>query len=413
MAGMIVFTLTMFIGFSIVVAAWTSVPEVARAPGELMPSDDFLQIEAGDSGTVVDVHVREGDDVSSGQVLATLFSSELSRQTTALEEELATLSLRKTNQEFILNALEQETLSLELGSRSDRDVEFALSTLSALIAQQESERDVLRRLASKTQTQKRELGRLGQRRVEKIEQVREIEELFDKGLSTKAAVSVRTDALSDVDDQIHALEISLSSDLQDIEVLKAKIVQDRLELERQYVEENFDTTQQIKLKETELSTLRDRQASLQIVAPMAGRIHSVGFPNEGEVIDRGETLFELLPAGDSLIAVIRIPTRDIGHIFLGMDVKLRLETFDARSTLPVEAVIASISPNRVYDRDLGEDYFRATARLKQRTQAYAALEDRLTAGMVVTAEVVTRERSMLTYLLRPIERSFSLAFNER
>ena len=89
---------------------------------------------------------------------------------------------------------------------------------------------------------------------------------------------------------------------------------------------------------------------------------------------------------------------------------MRLETFDARTTEPLVGQIRSISPNRVFDRDLGEDYFRATVELDAENAAFDALHDRLSAGMALTAEVVTRKRSMLAYMLKPIERSVSSAF---
>ncbi len=412
-AGMVVLTLTSFIVFSIAVAAWTSVPEVTRAPGEISPTDDFRQIEAPEVGTVVTVEVREGDQVAAGQVLATLSSSDLSRQMAAVEEELAALRMRKANHAYILAALDQDRLSPDPAPTKDGDLEFAKSTLRVLRAQQQSDRNVIERLAANAEDQRRRLARLADRQAEKSEQVSDAQALFDKGLTTKATVEASKDALSRIEDQIHALEISLSSNLKDIEVLQTKLIRDRLELREKHVEETFDIAERRELKETEWRTLSRRQSALQIIAPTDGRIHSVGFPNEGEIIERGETLFELLPTGEALVAILRLPTRDIGHIASGMEVKLRLETFDARSTLPLEGRIVSISPNRVLDRDLGEDYFRATVHLMTENAAFTAIQDRLSAGMVVTAEVVTRERSMLAYILKPIERSISLAFSER
>ncbi|CAN0596479.1 unnamed protein product, partial [Ectocarpus sp. 12 AP-2014] len=314
---MIVLTLTAFIGISITIASWTNVPEVARASGEISPTDDFRQIEAPEGGTVVSVQVREGDLVASGQVLATLSSSELSRQIAANSEELTALELRDTNHSYILEALNQDVLRQETISKDSEHLEFARSILNVLAAQTQSNLDLIQRLEANVKSQKQALIRLQTRRLEKQEQVDAAQGLFDKGLTTKANVLASKDALSEVDDQIHALGLSVSGAQKDIEVLRAKLVQDRLELRERHVEEKFGVTQQRLLKETEQRTLQHRKTALEIVAPADGRIHSVGFPNEGEVIERGETLFELLPTNEALIAVLRLPTRDIGHIFNG------------------------------------------------------------------------------------------------
>ncbi|MEO1196371.1 MAG: HlyD family efflux transporter periplasmic adaptor subunit, partial [Pseudomonadota bacterium] len=233
------------------------------------------------------------------------------------------------------------------------------------------------------------------------------------GLATRAQLTASKDALSAVVDQLHNFELSLSATEKEISTLRAKLTNDRLTLKELHVERHFEVSQQLALKHAQRRTLAERIAGLAIIAPTDGRIHSVGFPNQGEVIDRGEQLFELLPTGDSLIAVLRLPTREIGHISTGMSVQLRLETFDTRSTEPLVGEIVSISPNRVYDRDLGEDYFRATVELNEDDPSFSALSNRIRAGMALTAEVVTRERSMLAYLLKPVERSISSAFSER
>ncbi|MEM6387565.1 MAG: HlyD family type I secretion periplasmic adaptor subunit [Pseudomonadota bacterium] len=412
-ASMIVITLTMFVGFAMAVAAWTPVPEVVRAPGETMPTGDFRQVEAPDLGTVLSVAAREGDWVAEGQVLATIASTELSQQMVSLTAELDALRERQRNHAFILQALNRSALDRVQPADEAEELSYAISTLNAFNARRSSDQESIERLAEEVQRHRTALSRLQKRVVDKASEVEDAMSLFEKGLSTRSNLTAREDALSELEDQIHALEINLFSTEKEMAELRAKQNRERLELREKHVEKKFEAEQQISLNVTEQSTLKKRMAALKITAPTDGRIHSVAFPNQGEVIERGETLFELLPTGEALVAVLRLPTRDIGHISAGMTVKMRLETFDARSTEPLNGQIRSISPNRVFDRDLGEDYFRATVDLDQENASFKALKHRLGAGMALTAEIVTRERSMLAYILKPIERSVSSAFGER
>lgn len=412
-AGMIIGTLSMLIGCGIAIAAWTSVPQITRAPGEITPTDDFRQIEAPELGTIVTVSVREGDIVTSGQVLATLSSTDLSRQIFSYEAELEAFRNQLSNHNFILQSLDQHLTEVGPPADKSRDMSYALSSLNVLKTKQQSDLDAIERLGDEVQSQKSALMRLKTRRADKVKQVEDAQGLFERGLSTKTKLNDSKDALSAIDDQIQTLALSISDRNKDIATLKAKRVQDRLALREKHVEEKFKIEQQLAVKETDLRNLHQRAAALRIVAPTDGHIHSIGFPNKGEIFERGETLFELLPTGEALVATLRLPTRDIGHISTGMAVKMRLETFDARSNLPLDGQIRSISPNRVFDRDLGEDYFRATVELTEENASFSALENQLSAGMVLTADIVTRERSMLTYILKPIERSLTLAFGER
>lgn len=412
-ASMIVGTLTIFVGFAVVIAGVTSVPEVTRAPGEITPTDDFLQIEAQELGTVVSVAAREGDRVTEGQVLATLNSVELSQQELTVKAEIESLREQERNSAFILYQLANETDRVPTRVSESEDLAYALSTLRTFQAQQDSDRNTLEQLARDAERHLAAIARLQTQLDDKTTQVADTTSLFEKGLSTRAQLTASKDALSAVVDKLHSFELSLSATEKNMSALRAKLTNDTLALKERHVERQFEVSQQLALKQTEQRTLAERIAGLEIIAPADGRIHSVGFPNQGEVIERGEKLFELLPTGEALIAVLRLPTREIGHISTGMTVKLRLETFDARSTEPLVGEIVSISPNRVFDRDLGEDYFRATVALTEDETSFSALSDRISAGMALTAEVVTRERSMLAYLLKPIERSFSSAFSER
>ncbi|MEM7518147.1 MAG: HlyD family efflux transporter periplasmic adaptor subunit, partial [Planctomycetota bacterium] len=348
----------------------------------------------------------EGDVVAAGQTLAVLASPDLARQIASVEEELRSVARRAANHQFILMVLDDEVPASQAAANT---LEYAATTLSVLDAQQQIDRDVLARLETNVARQRMILGTLEVRRAEKLDQLADVESLFERGLNTRAAVDAAKESLGDTLDEINSLDLSISAGLREIAVLTAKLRQDRLALRERNVEALFGIEQERTLLEAESRALEARRAALTILAPEDGTIHSVGFPNDGEIIDKGEALFELLPSGEALVAVLRLPTREIGHVAEGMEVSLRLETFDARTTPALDGRIASISPNRVFDRDLGEDYFRATVEV----MPDAALGDTLRAGMAVTAEIVTDERSMMSYILKPIERSVSLAFNER
>ena len=334
-AGTIVVTLTMFVGFAIAIAAWTSVPEVARAPGEIMPVGDFRQVEAQDLGTVVSVAVREGDWVAEGEVLAKIASPDLSHQKLLIAAELAALREQQRNHAHILDELNRSTSSTVPQALDAEELTYAVSTVSAFKARQASDGESIKTLAIEAKRHRSALTRLHSRAANMASQVEDAKKLFEKGINTRAQLDASQDALSDIEDQILAVEINLTSTEKAKAALEAKLIQDRLELREKHVERAFEVEQEISLKITELQTLNKRIEALVITAPIDGHIHSVAFPSRGEIVERGETLFELLPSGEALVAVLRLPTRDIGHISTGMKVKMRLETFDARTTEPL------------------------------------------------------------------------------
>ena len=200
-AGISVGTLTIFVGFAVVTASVTSVPEVTRAPGEIAPTDDFLQIEAHELGTVVSVAAREGDLVAEGQVLATLISVELSQQELTVKAEIESLREQERNSALILDHLVNETDGVPPRVSEPEDLAYALSTLRTFQAQQDSDRNTFEQLVRDAERHLTAIARLQTQLDDKTRQVEDTKSLFEKGLSTRAQLTATKDALSAVVDQ--------------------------------------------------------------------------------------------------------------------------------------------------------------------------------------------------------------------
>jgi HlyD family secretion protein len=97
-----------------------------------------------------------------------------------------------------------------------------------------------------------------------------------------------------------------------------------------------------------------------------------------------------------------------------MPAKVKLATFPFQEFGTIDGEVMHISPNATVDKDLGLVF---TARVKlDRTTMPVPVQQRdvqLVPGMSATAEIVTRQRSVLTFLLEPITRRFSEAFSTR
>ncbi|MEL7389198.1 MAG: HlyD family type I secretion periplasmic adaptor subunit, partial [Pseudomonadota bacterium] len=124
-------------------------------------------------------------------------------------------------------------------------------------------------------------------------------------------------------------------------------------------------------------------------------------------------LFELLPTRQSLVAEVRIPSLEIGHVQPDHQVSVTVDTFDVRRFGKVEGAIRSVSPAPLIDEQTGESYFRAFVELSGDHIGEGPFRRPLQSGMTVVAEMVTDEKTLLAYLLKPVERSLNKAFSER
>jgi HlyD family secretion protein len=129
-------------------------------------------------------------------------------------------------------------------------------------------------------------------------------------------------------------------------------------------------------------------------------------------VQPGDELLSILPADHDLLLEVKVLNRDIGFVKVGDRAKVKVATFPFQEFGTINGEVISISPNATADRELGP-VFKARIKMDRTTVRVNAKEMKLTPGMASTAEIVTRQRSVLTFLMEPITKRFDEAFSTR
>ncbi|WP_248633286.1 HlyD family efflux transporter periplasmic adaptor subunit [Cereibacter changlensis] len=119
----------------------------------------------------------------------------------------------------------------------------------------------------------------------------------------------------------------------------------------------------------------------------------------------------LIPAGDRLVARIRIPAREISQISIGQKATLRITSFDYLKFGRLKGKIVSISPAAL-TTDGGEVYYTAEVALESQALTLDGVEHPILPGMVVTADIINGSRTVLEYFLKPVNNALSEAFRK-
>lgn len=411
LAGLLVMTFAGFLGGSLWMAASTTVPELTRASGALVPTGRYHQIQAPESGTVVSVHVHEGQKIQKGQILAKLSSVMLDEQEKGIRQEIAAIDIKLKNFGAILAGVaESSPASTALESP---EMSFASTQLQLFQERQDAQSKLIVRLEETLLTLER-ARTLAEKRVQaRSMSVEKDEGLFQKGLTTARDLDAQKDRLDQLQASLVDVDVRLSQLQKEVSLAQASLSQNQLSLEEKYTERVFELELQRKALDVQLELISTQRNSLKLRAPANGVVHAIGFPNPGEILSAGDVLFELLPTQQNLVAEIEVHPSDIGHIATGDAVALKFDTFDPRRYGQVEGEIISISPNSVTDRETGIEHFRATVALSDTSIGEGQWHRPLQSGMTTTAEIVTDERTVLAYLIKPISRSLENAFGER
>ncbi|MEO1554129.1 MAG: HlyD family efflux transporter periplasmic adaptor subunit, partial [Pseudomonadota bacterium] len=151
--------------------------------------------------------------------------------------------------------------------------------------------------------------------------------------------------------------------------------------------------------------------NMTVTAPTDGRVKKIHLAGTGAVVGRGEVLFEILPADAPLIAEVQILPQDIANIHVGQETDLVISTYDPNRFGKVKGNIAFVSPGTFLDETTGEVYFLARVNFGTPTIGSGRYVGQISTGMTVSAEIVTRRRSIAEYFLKPVARSVDLAFS--
>ncbi|WP_300034682.1 HlyD family type I secretion periplasmic adaptor subunit [uncultured Roseobacter sp.] len=411
---MVAYTLSAFIAGAVAVAMTTTIPELARAPGEITTAGRAHQVESINGGIVQNVHVREGQTVAQGQILASLVSPELDRNIRAVQQQITAMNSRVETLESILEYLDRPDGEAALSPVQATDVrDYArsrvwLHDLQKEISQARAEslKNIITELEA---AQTLMAGRVREKEIS----VERLSQLFDSGSITRVRLEAEQQSLDELRGRLIDAGIELATNKANYAEIRDKPLESDLALREQTLTELFGLQQETDQLNTRLSTLETQRQELLIRAPVAGAIQAVDFPKTGEVIEAGSTLFELINTDENLIAELRVGEADIGHIQVGDHVSLKLTTYDSRRYGEITGRIESLSPNVVTDPTDGSTFFRGVVALDTLTIGQGDLERPVRVGMAGVAEVVTDERSMMAYLAKPVYRSLESAFGER
>ncbi len=419
-ARWVVAVVLLFMAAAVCFAAMTPLKALVRADGEVLPDGRLMRVEHLTGGIVREVRVREGAVVARGDVLAVLddpsLSSEIRQSGHALQQARYRLNAVRALQTS-LRTVDSGLASLVLPVSATPDAthvagEHALARLDVFLARHTVLEDRIRQMNDTIATLSDAKDVASERVHAQADQVRRLELLHAKGHIAEFRLADAHDRLGDLRGEYASAKVQLARAVADQNDARAEILLQVLSLREELLGEILDLEREEQRLEQVISELRQRQTSLVVTAPEHGVIQSVAFPAVGEITAAGAVMFELLPTNARLVAELYLSPNDIGHVSSGARVDIKVKTFDFRKYGGVSGTIESLSPSRVTGPD-GSHFYRANVALDRGVVGGEQDSKALRPGMELAAEIQTQSRTVLQYLLKPIDSALHSAMTER
>jgi HlyD family secretion protein len=403
---------------------WAAIAEISGAliaPGQIVVESNVKKVQHPTGGVIGELLARDGDVVKAGQIVVRLDDTVTKANLAIVTKNLDAAMARSARLEAEQSGFDKIKFPSQLTERAS-DAELA-----AIMASESKLFDV------------RVTGRTGQK-AQLHERVRQLNEEIE-GLSAQensksqeiALVEKELAGVRDLYDR-HLVQLSRLTQLErDAARLngeraqyiaskaqaKGKITETELQIiqiDKDMVSEVSKDLRETKDKIGELIerkvTAEDQLRRVDIRAPQDGVVEQSTVHTVGGVINAGDAIMLIVPQTDDLQVEAKVNPQDIDKLQVGQKTLLRLSAFNQRTTPELNGVVSRVSPDVTADQRTGLSYY--TIRVSMPPQEVARLGDvRLIPGMPVEAFMQTGDRTVLSYLMKPLSDQLMRAFREK
>lgn len=162
-----------------------------------------------------------------------------------------------------------------------------------------------------------------------------------------------------------------------------------------------------------IQVARDIHQRIDVRAPVGGTVQGLKFHNIGAVIRPGETIMDIVPAEEVLVAQVRVSPFDINYVVPGMVAEVRFPGIKSRRVPVIMGRIRSVGADSLRDETNKEPYFMAVAEVRIADLPEQVAGARMTAGMPVEVIVPTGERTVMDYWIAPLQDAAAKTMREK
>jgi len=412
--SLLIFTLVFFL-----VAAWwayeTSLDEVTRGDGKVVPSSKIQVIQNLEGGILSEVLVVEGQVVEQGQVLLKIDDTRFSSSFRETELKYYELLARSTR----LRAESQDIKFIVPPEVADADLMLAENEMALYKTRQLELQSAVRVLKQQKAQRQQELVERQARQTQlkrsyelSDQELKMSEPLVEAGVLSEVEILRLKRSVNDLFGEMEANRLAIPRIRSAINEAHQKIeeqnIQFRTDAAGQYSEVNAELA---RTNETVFS-LEDRVTRTQVRSPVKGTIKQLKINTVGGIIQPGMDLVEIVPIEDNLLIEAKIRPADIAFLRPGQEAMVKLTAYDFSIYGGLPAKLERISADTITD-EKDESFYLIYLRTEKNyiDSSKGMLE--IIPGMTTSVDILTGKKTVLDYLLKPILKAKNEALRER
>jgi membrane fusion protein, adhesin transport system len=368
--------------------------EVKRGNGRVVSSRQIQVLQSLEGGIVREILTQEGGIVSQGQVLMKIDDIKFSSELGEVRERRAA------------NGARVARLEAEVQGRSAPEFSEELMTFAPQAV--ETERNVFEARRRKFQEDIEVLAQARNRFTDSLKLLNREVELTRNLYAQKIVPEI----------EMLRLERQESEMKGQLGEVQSRIDNTKAAFRSQAEEDLAKSRGELAINEQTIKSAQDRVHRAEMRSPVAGIVNKLNVNTVGAVIQPGGNVMDIVPLDDTLLVEGRIRPQDIAFIRPHQDAVIKLSAYDSSVFGSLKGKVERISADTIIDDkpergEKGETFYRVMVRTEKNHLGNDEHPLPILPGMVATVEILTGEKSVLDYMLKPARMLREEALRER
>jgi HlyD family secretion protein len=403
-------------------ATFTMISGAVIAPGQLVVESEVKKVQHPNGGVVGELRVKEGTRVKAGDVLIRLDDTQTRANLDIILKALDELSARRARDEAERDGAASITFPADLLARKDKDpavahlIEGESRLFAARVAGREGQKSQLRErvlqlreeikgLTEQSAAKDREIAFIGS-------ELKGVRELYSKNLIPLSRVTALERDAARLEGERGQLIASTASARGKITETELQILQIDGDMRTEVSKELADIRGRWSEYVEKRVAAEDQLKRVDLRAPQNGTVHQMTVHTIGGLVTPSEPAMLIVPEADQLAVEVRIQPQDIDNVRLDQAAVLRFPAFNQQTTPEIKGQVTRVSADVTTDPKTGMSYYTARIRILEDERARLG-NLRLVPGMPVETFMQIGDRSVLSYLTKPLTDQIAKAWRER
>ncbi|THF55009.1 HlyD family type I secretion periplasmic adaptor subunit [Ollibium composti] len=402
--------------------SWSSlaeVDEIARGEGKVIPASKTQIIQASEAGVVQEIAVKIGQTVKKDELLIrldnTMNSSSLGEQEAKARALKARIARLKQEQSGQVDATFVCPPDIQKSAPQICNNEEKL-----LVARQENFANKLSVLKSRLEQRQKELDeananldRLNENLAVSDREAKLVNAMAKKGLIAQTEQIRVEREQTELSGQIKLATETIERSKAAIDEAQLQVNEVGLELRQEALNDLTQALADLSVVEETIRGATDRVARTDIRSPVDGIVNTLSVNTLGAFVQPGAVVADIVPTSETLLVEARISPRDVAFVRPDQEALIKITAYDFSIFGGIEGKVANVTADSLVDEKTGEPYYQVRVTTDKSTLQRDGKTYSIIPGMICSVDIKTGRKTILNYLLKPINKAREEAMRER